>query len=139
MSFVFVKGTVFLDSRATSQQGVKPKYFLGLNDANNEDDKIVAFVFNTEKFPEKLIIGCNKDKEKYFFINKQFSFQTAPTSLMLNRAYYFYLEELMTKRFNIGETIGDILARQIKNCIKVDNLEKIGYDLIRNSFDIKNK
>jgi hypothetical protein len=134
---IFTKGTIFIDKKATSIQGIKPKYFIGLNNANEDDDKITCFVFNTENFPDKLIEGCNKEKEKFYLPPDKFSFLPNHTVIMLNRAVYYKLEEILTNtEITILETVSDILARQIKNCIDKNNIEEFGWNNINQSFKI---
>ncbi len=134
---IFVKGTIFIDKKATNIQGTKPKYFIGLNNAKDEDDRIVCFVLNTENFPDKLVKGCNKKKEKYYILPSEFDFLPNPTVIMLNRACYYNLEEIISKvEIIIMETVSEILARQIKNCIDKNNIEEFGWKNIIQSFKV---
>jgi hypothetical protein len=135
---LFTPGTIFIDIKAANLIGQKAKYFIGMNEANDEDDEIVCFVLNTEKFPEKLVIGCNKDKEKFFVPLNKFSFQTNPTSIMLYRAVFYYLRDILEdENIKTIETVDEITARQIKNCINKDNIEEFAWALINSSFKIK--
>ncbi len=122
MSSLFESGTIFFDSRAVNYQGSKAKYFLGVNSVDDFEDVIICFVFNTENALNNLKEGCNKDKEKFLFIQKELSFQTDPTSLMLNRAIYYHLKEIFENHIKPLETISDIRLKQIKNCIDKSNI-----------------
>jgi hypothetical protein len=137
VSSLLSHGTVFLDKKAVSIQGIKPKYFLGMNDVDDEDDKIVAFVFNTENNPGKYKDGCNFDHERFLFSDNLFSFQSRPTSLMLNRTYFYKCIEVLGNDIKILETIDEIVARQVKNCINKENIEEFAWELINKSFKIK--
>lgn len=105
-----------------------------MNDCEYEDDDIVSFVFNTETQIKPLSAGCNPTKEKFFFPTNEFSFQKHATSLMLNRAYYFNLKEILSDKIKVLETISDKRCREIKNCINKDSIEEDGWVLIRTSF-----
>ena len=132
---IFVKGTIFIDRKATSIQGIKPKYFIGLNNANDNDDRITCFVLNTENFPDRLTEGCHKEKEKFYILPDKFSFLPNHTVIMLNRAYYYHLEEIISKtEITTLVTVSEILARQIKNCIDKNNIEELGWNNISQSF-----
>jgi hypothetical protein len=81
---LFEAGTTFLDHYSRNIQGEKAKYFIGMNNADDEDDVIVAFVFNTEHRMDLYRVGCNKDKQKYVIEPKSFSFISAHSSIMLS-------------------------------------------------------
>jgi len=53
---LFEAGTTFLDFRTISIEGEKPKYFIGMNNADDDDDIVISFVFNTEHQLNKLKI-----------------------------------------------------------------------------------
>lgn len=134
---VFIKGTIFIDKKSTNIQGIKPKYFIGLNNANDDDDRITCFVLNTEDYPDKLVEGCNKEKEKFYIPPNTFDFLRNHTVIMLNRASYYYMEELISKtEITILETVTEVLARQIKNCINKNNIEEFGWKNIVQSFKL---
>jgi hypothetical protein len=115
---LFLPGTIFIDQKAAAITGIseeKPKYFIGMNEANDEDDRVVCFVLSTENNPEKLKPGCNKDKARFFCQMGTFKFQTKQTSIMLHRAAYYYLREIVeSNSIKQVETVGDQLARQKK-------------------------
>jgi len=81
---LFEVGTTFLNHRAQNIQGEKSKYFIGMNNANMEDDIIVAFVFNTEHRIDLYHVGCNKEKQKFVLKPKDISYLTEYTSIMLS-------------------------------------------------------
>ncbi|HEY3249606.1 MAG TPA: hypothetical protein VGK25_00675 [Ignavibacteria bacterium] len=135
---IFQAGTIFLDLKAANIDGQKAKYFIGMNEANDEDDKVICFVLNTEHHPEKLTEGCNKNKEKFYVPLKKFNFQTANTSIMLYRTVIYKLEEIISSQdIKIIETVDETMARQIKNCIDKESIEPFAWELINASFKIK--
>lgn len=135
METLFSPGTIFLDTKASNIQGIKPKYFIGISKASDETDKIVCFVLNTEKYPEKLKEGCNKEKEKFFLQSNKFGFLTNPTSIMLNRECLYSLKEIINEKYiKIIDEIDEITLRQIINCIKKENISLFNWELIKAIF-----
>ncbi len=134
---LFLPGTIFIDHKAAAITGIaeqKAKYFIGMNAADDDEDRIVCFVLSTENNPEKLKPGCNKDRAKFFSPMGTFKFQTRPTSVMLHRAAYYHLREIIESgTINTVETVSDMIARQIRNCIDKNDIEEFGWELIRDS------
>lgn len=132
---LFEAGTTFLDHRAFNIQGEKAKYFIGMNNADTEDDVIIAFVFNTEHRMDLYHVGCNKEKQKYVVEPKSFSFISAHSSIMLSVPEYYQLKEIIDKdSVKIFEKATDRLAREIKNCLDLKNVSAKFYHLIKESF-----
>lgn len=132
---LFEAGTTFLNHRAINIQGEKPKYFIGMNNADDEDDFIVAFVFNTEYRMDLYHVGCNKDKQKYVVEPASFSFISAHSSIMLSVPQYYQLKEIIDKSsVKIFEKAKDRLAREIKNCLDLKNVSMKFHHLIKESF-----
>lgn len=132
---LFEAGTTFLDHRAINIQGEKPKYFIGMNNADMEDDVIVAFVFNTEHRMDLYHVGCNKEKQKFVLQQKEISYLTAHTSIMLSLPRYYQLKEIVTSSsIKILDTANEKLSSQIKNCLDLKNVAVKFQQLIKDSF-----
>jgi len=132
---LFEVGTTFLNHRAQNIQGEKSKYFIGMNNANMEDDIIVAFVFNTEHRIDLYHVGCNKEKQKFVLKPKDISYLTEYTSIMLSLPQYYYLKEILDSNSIIElEKANETLLRQIKNCLDLKNVAVKFQQLIKDSF-----
>lgn len=132
---LFEAGTTFLDHRAINIDGGKAKYFIGMNNADDEDDVIVAFVFNTEHRMDLYHIGCNKEKQKFILQPKDISYLTDHTSIMLSIPQYYYLKEIIDGRsIKELEKVTETLTRQIKNCLDMKNVATKFQQLIKDSF-----
>lgn len=132
---LFEAGTTFLDHRAANIDGEKAKYFIGMNNADDEDDVIVAFVFNTEHRMDLYHIGCNKEKQKFILQPKDISYLTDHTSIMLSIPQYYYLKEIIDGRsIKELEKVTETLTRQIKNCLDMKNVATKFQQLIKDSF-----
>lgn len=131
----FEAGTTFIDFKATSIQGQKPKYFIGMNNAEDEDDIIIAFVFDTQHELGSLKVGCNKEKLKFILKPNELSFITELTAIQLATARYYTLKVLCSsKEIKILGKSSDVLARQIKNCIDMNYIVTKYHHLIKGSF-----
>jgi hypothetical protein len=118
---LFEAGTTFLFYRTSSMQGTKSKYFIGFSNADEEDDIVVSFVFNTEHMMNKHNLGCNKSKQKFIIAPQTFSFIKEHTSIMLAIPQIYKLSEIInSKNCKILEKANDLQIRQIKNCIDWD-------------------
>jgi len=132
---LFEAGTTFLDHRALNIQGEKPKYFIGMNDADDEDDVVVAFVFNTEHRMDLYHPGCNKEKQKFVLEPKEISYLTAHTSVMLSLPEYYHLKEIINyKSIKILDKVSETLTRQVKNCLDLKNVATKYHQIIKDSF-----
>lgn len=132
----FEKGLTFHDKTATNFDGEKGKYFIGLTDAEFEDDIIVSFVINTEHRMDKYRIGCNKEAEKYILEPKQFSFLKNYSSIMLDQSCGYLLKEMYEKNIELfyDDKADDNLCRRIKNCINFDSIPTKYSILIKECF-----
>jgi hypothetical protein len=130
----FERGQTFLDLAAVNIEGSTDKYYIGLSNADYDDDIIVCFVFNTEHRMDKYHLGCNKDKQKFIIAPKTFSFIKDYTSIMLNREVCYRLEEMYSDKIQLLDKAPDELCRQIKNCIDWDFITPKHVSLIKNSF-----
>lgn len=132
---LFEAGTTFLDHHAINFQGVKSKYFIGMNNADAEDDVIVAFVFNTEYRMDLYHVGCNKEKQKFVLNPKEISYLTNYTSVMLSLPRYYNLKEILENNsIKELEKANKTLLRQIKNCLDLKNVAVKYQQLIKDSF-----
>jgi len=132
---LFKAGTTFLDHRALNIQGEKAKYFIGMNNADMEDDVIVAFVFNTEHRMDLYHVGCNKEKQKFVLQPKEISYLSDHTSVMLSLPRYYHLKEILdSTSIKELEKANDPLIRQIKNCLDLKNVAVKFQQLIKDSF-----
>ncbi len=132
---LFEAGTTFLDHHAVNSQGVKAKYFIGMNNADMEDDVIVAFVFNTEHRMDLYQVGCNKEKQKFVLKPKDISYLTDHTSVMLSLPRYYHLKEILdSTSIKELERANESLSRQIKNCLDLKNVAVKFQQLIKDSF-----
>jgi hypothetical protein len=115
---LFDAGTTFLVKRSTNLQGTKPKYFIGMNNGDEEDECIISFVFNTEKRMDLHHLHCNKDKQKFIIEPSTFSFINVYSAIILSVPNFFSLKEILCeKEIKIMDTAPELLSRQIKNCI----------------------
>ena len=132
---LFEAGTTFLDHRAINIHGEKPKYFIGMNNADMEDDVIVAFVFNTEHRMDLYHAGCNKEKQKFVLKPKELSYLTDHTSVMLSLPRYYRLKEILdSNSIKELEKASETLSRQIKNCLDLKNIAVKYQQPIKDSF-----
>ncbi len=113
----FEKGQTFLDLHATNFSSTKGKYFITLNNAEEEDDLIICFVMNTENRMDKFQLGCNKKFQKYILEPGEFSFLKNHTAIMLELASQYTLSEMYEDNIKLLDKAEDPLCRQIKNCI----------------------
>lgn len=136
MSHLFAVGTVFLNFKAIRLQGTKPKYFIGMCNADEDDDYVVSFVFNTQNHLRDLKPGCNRKKGKFILLKVNMDFLTAEyTAVMLDAPQYYTLGEIIDNpNIKIIETAQDRLTRAIKNCIDMNNVGERFQDCIRQSF-----
>lgn len=132
---LFEAGTTFLDQHAHNIQGEKAKYFIGMNNADNEDDVVIAFVFNTEHRMDLYHPGCNKEKQKFVLQPKEISYLTVQTSIMLSLPQYYRLKEIVdSKSIKVLDKVSETLSRQIKNCLDLKNVANKFHQLIKDSF-----
>ncbi|MBL7995462.1 hypothetical protein JNM05_08820 [bacterium] len=132
MDKLFVAGTVFIDFRAINIQGEKPKHFLGLNDADDPDDVVLACVFSTEYNPGALREGCNKEKQKFYLPKNKFAFQTHPTTIWLIPFRIYNLSQIINgTNCKIEELCDQPLFRQIKNCIDKKHVQLKYHSLLK--------
>jgi hypothetical protein len=113
----FEKGQTFLDLKATNFSGTKGKYYIALSDAEDDDDRIISFVMNTENRMDKCRIGCNKKLQKYILKPGDFSFIKNYTAIMLELPVQYSLSEMYEDNIKLLDKADDNLCRQIKNCI----------------------
>lgn len=132
---LFEAGTTFLDHRAANIDGEKAKYFIGMNNADDEEDVVVAFVFNTEHRMDLYRVGCNKEKQKFILQPKDIGYLTDHTSVMLSIPRYYHLKEIVDgKSIKELERTSETIARQIKNCLDMKNVAVKFQQLIKDSF-----
>ena len=135
---LFEAGRTFLDKRAINSTGLNDKYFIGMNDADFENDLIVCFVFNTEHRMDLLPhIGCVKDKLKYVIEPGTFSFIKSHSSIDLYPVFYALKELVDSKNIIELEKADDDLARRIKKCIDEKHIPTKAWSLIKDSFNVK--
>ena len=130
----FNKGQTFLDIAAVNYYSSKPKYFITMSDADYDDDLIVCFVMNTEHRTDKYRVGCNKDYQRFIIEPGTFSFVTEHTSIMLLRESLYKYSEMYGDKIKLLDIAGDLLVRQIRNCIDWNNLTAKATRLIKDSF-----
>lgn len=130
----FEKGQTFLDLKATNYQGTKGKYFIGLSNADYDDDIIVCFVFNTENRMDKYHLYCNSEVQKFILPPKIFPFLTNHSAIMLNQPCCYNLKEIYNDSIKLLEKADDNLSRQIKNCIDWGYIPPKFQTLIKQSF-----
>jgi hypothetical protein len=132
---LFEAGTTFLDHRALNIQGEKAKYFIGMNNADDGDDIVVSFVFNTERRMDLYHPGCNKKAAKYIIPPKSLSFISDYSSIMLAVPVGYKLNEIVeTPTVSILENPDTKILREIKNCIDMNNIPIKFQQLIKESF-----
>lgn len=132
---LFEAGRTFLDKKAPNLSGSKAKYFIGMNDADFEDDYIVCFVFNTEHRIDLLPnIGCVKAKLKYVIEPGTFSFIIKHSSIELLPVFYKLKELLDNPNIVELDKADEILARRIKNCVDENLIPSKAWNLIKDSF-----
>ncbi|NUM43002.1 MAG: hypothetical protein HUU45_15405 [Leptospiraceae bacterium] len=135
---LFEAGRTFLDKKALNSTGPNPKYFIGMNDADFEDDAIVCFVFNTEHRMDLLPhTGCIKNKLKYVLIPGTFSFIKSHTAIDLYPVFYNLKELINNENIVELDKASEELARKIKNCIDEKLIPKKAWSLIKDSFKSK--
>jgi hypothetical protein len=128
-------GTTFLDFHATNIHGQKPKYYISLNNADDEDDVLVSFVFNTERRMDLYHTGCNKGKGKFVVVPGSISFISEHSSIMLALPAYYLLKEIIdNSSVKILEKVGEKLLREIKNCLDLKHVIQKYHSRIKDSF-----
>ena len=138
----FEKGQIFLDLKATNfdhPEG-KSKYFLAMNDVNDEDDLIICFSINTEHRLDLYNVGCNaKPKAKYILIPGLHPEIKKHSYMLMNTTCQYSFGELINdskiKLFN--EKLSDEKLRQINNCIDKDSIVVKHLNIIKEAFKIK--
>lgn len=136
----FNVGQTFIDHRSIAKEHTTPKakYFIGMNYAYKLSDIIACFVMNTERRMDLHSINCNRRVQKFVLCPDTFSFLNNFTSIMLNQAIPYTLEEIYkyhsTTRIELFERADDNLCRQIKNCIDFSYIEPNLAKLIKDSF-----
>lgn len=133
----FEKGQFFFDKRAINHQGTKGKYFIGLNDAEYEDDVIVCFVINSEYRMDRLRLNCNKDENKFVLKPDSFQFIKHHSSIMLAIPNYYKLIEMYLPSIKLLDKADDLMCRQIKNCIDWSYIIQKYHKLIKDCFKSK--
>lgn len=132
---LFEAGRTFLDKKAPNLSGSKAKYFIGMNNADFEDDYIVCFVFNTEHRIDLMPhLGCIKAKLKYVIEPGAFSYITKHSSIELYPVYYKLKELLDNPNIVELDKANDILSRRIKNCVDEKLIPPKAWNLIKDSF-----
>ncbi|HET56789.1 MAG TPA: hypothetical protein ENN33_16475 [Ignavibacteria bacterium] len=119
------KGQFFLDHKALKQGKTKAKYFIVLNDGENDDDELVCIVLNTEHRMDLYKVGCNKEKQKFVLYKEhhKFDFLKEPSSLILDDPRIYQVKEFYFDNILILDDIADEnLCRQINNCINYNHL-----------------
>ena len=133
-------GQTFMDSqatyfdRATLQYTKKPKFYIALSSAKYDNDLIVCFVMNTEKRMHKYNINCNKRAQKFIISPNTFSFINDYTSIMLSQPCFYQLKEMYENRIKWLDQASDILCKQIKNCIDLNEISPQFGNLIKKCF-----
>ena len=130
----FELGQTFLDKKSTNYSGTKPKYYIALSSADDDDDPIICFVMNTERYMDKYSFGCNKQDEKFIIEKGTFSFIKYPTSIMLFSAVMYKLSEMYESKIVLYEVAKEKLCRQIKNCINWNSIPIKFQRIIKDSF-----
>lgn len=133
---LFEAGTTFLDHRALNIQGEKPKYFIGMNNADERDDVVISFVFNTEHKEElRKNPGCKKEKQKFVLKPEELPYLKDYTTIELATPRYYQLFEICeSKNVVILDKADDNLSRRIKNCIDMNFILIKFQHLIKESF-----
>ena len=130
----FEKGQTFIDKQAVNLDQTKAKYFIGMCNAEYDDDLIVCFVMNTEKRMDQYHLNCNKEACRFIIEPSTFSFITKPTSIMLKREWIYKMSELYNSNIKLLDKADETLARQIKNCIDWNHIMLKSKKLIIVSF-----
>jgi len=130
----FERGQTFLDKKASNIQGTKGKFFIAMNNADDEDDSIICFVMNTENNIEKYQLKCNKQKSRFIIKPNELSFIKNYTSIILKSAYNYKLSEILTSQFKLLDIAPETMQREIKNCIDFNYLLDNESKLIKSSF-----
>jgi len=130
----FEKGQIFLNHRSSNYYSSKPKYFIALSSANEEDDHIVCFVMNTERNMGKYHLNCNRKDEKFIIPPKRFPFIKKHTSIMLSLPCFYTLKEMYEDYIELLDVADDLLCRQIKVCINWKSIPPKFGNLIKESF-----
>lgn len=133
----FNKGQTFLDIKATNYQGIKPKYFIAMSDANDEDDIVVCFFMNTEHRMEKYNLNCNRASGRFIIATGTFSFIKEPTSIILSKEVHYKYSEMYGSNIKLLDAAKEILLRQIKNCINFDDISVNSAKIIKDCFKHK--
>lgn len=128
-------GRTFCDRKATNIDGRKPKHYIALAIANFDDDMVPCFVCNTEHRMENYSLGCNQQHERFVIPPRTFAWVTDFTSVMLNKEYWYTLEEILGPDIVLAEKANDNFLRQVKNCINKDSISQKAYSLICSAFD----
>lgn len=114
------KGQFFLDFTALKNGVSKAKYFITLTEGNEDEDSIICFVINTEHRMDLYNVGCNGNKQRFILFKDihKFEFLKNPSSVMLDEACQYFIEEFYGDNLKILDDKADeTLCRQIKNCI----------------------
>lgn len=130
----FERGQTFLDLKATNYQGTKGKYYIGLSNADYDDDVIVCFVFNTENRMDNYHLHCNDNVQKFIVGPATFSFIEKYSSIMLNLPCYYSFKAICNSSIKLLDKANDELSRQIKNCIDWSYIPLKFQPLIKQSF-----
>jgi len=127
-------GQTFLDKQATNFSGTKGKYYIALSNADYDDDLIICFVMNTEKFMDKYQYNCNKSAQKFIIAPNTFSFIDRDTSIMLDQPVCYKFIEMYGNNIKLLDQADETLCRQIKNCIDFNNIPPKFATLIKDCF-----
>ena len=127
-------GHTFLDFKAISYQGEKPKYFITMSNADDFGDEFACFVMNTERRKNKYVLNCNKSAQKFVIAPNTFSFVINYTSIMLSRPCIYKYEEIFETSIKLLDIAPNKLCRQIKNCIDWNYIQIKITNLIKDAF-----
>lgn len=127
-------GQTFLHLRATSYQGVKPKYFITMSRANDVGDEFACFVMNTERRMPKYCLNCNKSVQKFIIAPSTFSFIKNYTAIMLSIPCLYKYEEIYESNIKLLDIASNLLCKQIKNCVDWDYIQPKIALLIKEAF-----
>lgn len=130
----FERGQTFHHKKATNFDGQKGKYFIGLTDAEYDDDEIVCFVINTEHHMHRYTYNCNREAQKYIIAPQTFSFIKDDSAIMLGQACFYLMTEMYESDIELLDKADELFCRKIKNCIDMNSIEPIFQRVIKECY-----
>jgi hypothetical protein len=131
---ILERGQTFINHTSTLGEITKAKYFIAMNNADNDNDPVVCFVFNTENYEQYYKHQCIKPLVKFNIEPNTFSFIKNYTSIMLKIPVDYKLHELFKSNIDFLDKADELLQRQIKNCIDFGYLLPKHAELIKSAF-----